>query len=165
MVVANVDDQVNTNVAFTVRGVAPEVPIIATANDPASADVLELAGATEVLVVADRGATASWLAADLISQAEHEEGAAAVLVTHAKGLVSRVQQQIAKQLEGLERMVETVRESGEPPPPELSQVRSKPRSPAMSRAMSYMATVPGWSGSQTGRRGQELDVVGSRSHK
>lgn len=61
------------------------------------------AGATEVLVVADRSATPAWVASDLISQAEHEEGAAAVLVTHAKGLASRVQQQVARQLEKLDR--------------------------------------------------------------
>lgn len=61
------------------------------------------AGATEVAIVADRTATPAWIAADLISQAEHEELACAVLFTPVKGLVSRVQEQIARQLKSLER--------------------------------------------------------------
>jgi histidinol dehydrogenase len=61
------------------------------------------AGPTEVLVVADRSATPAWLAADLISQAEHEELASALLVTHVKALVARVQDQIARQTKSLER--------------------------------------------------------------
>ncbi len=61
------------------------------------------AGPTEVLIVADRTATPAWLAADLISQAEHDELASAVLITHVRGLVSRVQNQIARQLKTLER--------------------------------------------------------------
>ncbi len=42
-------DVVNTSVAFTVRGVAPNVPIISTASDEASVDVLQLAGSTHVM--------------------------------------------------------------------------------------------------------------------
>ncbi|MEN8182183.1 MAG: histidinol dehydrogenase [Myxococcota bacterium] len=61
------------------------------------------AGPTEVLVVADRSATPAWIAADLISQAEHDEASAAVLITHAKAQVARVQDQIGKQLAKLER--------------------------------------------------------------
>jgi len=66
-------------------------------------DIDSEAGATEVVVVADKSATPAWVAADLISQAEHEEGASAVLVTHLKTVATRVQEQIAKQLKGLER--------------------------------------------------------------
>lgn len=61
------------------------------------------AGPTEVVVVADRSATPAWVAADLISQAEHEEGASALLITHVKGLVTRVQEQVVRQLKDLER--------------------------------------------------------------
>ena len=43
------NDFTNCNVAFTVRGEAPNVPILATAEDPASVDILELAGCTHVL--------------------------------------------------------------------------------------------------------------------
>lgn len=42
-------DTTNTNVAFTVREIAPAVPIVATASSPASVDILELAGCQQVL--------------------------------------------------------------------------------------------------------------------
>jgi histidinol dehydrogenase len=61
------------------------------------------AGPTEVLIVADKTATPAWVAADLISQAEHDEMAAAILITDSKALVTRVQDQIAKQLKALDR--------------------------------------------------------------
>jgi histidinol dehydrogenase len=61
------------------------------------------AGPTEVLIVADKTATSAWVAADLISQAEHDEMANAILVTNSKALVGRVQEQIAKQLKVLDR--------------------------------------------------------------
>jgi len=66
-------------------------------------DIDSEAGATEVVVVADRTATPAWVAADLISQAEHEEGASAILITHVKALAARVQEQITRQLKTLER--------------------------------------------------------------
>jgi voltage-gated potassium channel len=49
LVATTAGDQVNTNVAFTVREVSETVPIIATANAEASVDILELAGADHVL--------------------------------------------------------------------------------------------------------------------
>ena len=52
------------------------------------------AGATEVAVVADRTATPAWVAADLISQAEHEEAACSVLFTSVKSIATRVRDQI-----------------------------------------------------------------------
>lgn len=61
------------------------------------------AGPTEVCIVADKTATPAWLAADLISQAEHDELAQAVLITHVKGLVTRVQEQLTRQLKDLDR--------------------------------------------------------------
>ncbi|MGB4137444.1 MAG: histidinol dehydrogenase, partial [Microbacterium sp.] len=48
------------------------------------------AGATEILVVADGSADPRLIAADLISQAEHDEQASAVLVTDDEGLAERV---------------------------------------------------------------------------
>ena len=42
-------DVINTNVAFTAREVSEQVPIVATAADSASVDILELAGCTRVL--------------------------------------------------------------------------------------------------------------------
>ncbi len=46
-------DVANTNVAFTAREVAEKVPIVATAADVASVDILELAGCTQVLQLAE----------------------------------------------------------------------------------------------------------------
>ena len=61
------------------------------------------AGPTEVCIVADRSATPAWIAADLISQAEHDELAQVVLITHVKGLVARVQEQLTRQIKALDR--------------------------------------------------------------
>jgi histidinol dehydrogenase len=61
------------------------------------------AGPTEVMVIADKSATPAWVAADLISQAEHDELASAVLLTPTRALAARVQEQIAKQLKTLAR--------------------------------------------------------------
>ena len=49
LVATTESDPVNTNIAFTVREVAPDVPILATAQDGASVDILQLAGANHVL--------------------------------------------------------------------------------------------------------------------
>lgn len=52
------------------------------------------AGPTEILVIADDSADARLVAADLVSQAEHDELAAAVLVTPSAELAERVAQQV-----------------------------------------------------------------------
>jgi voltage-gated potassium channel len=49
LVASTASDQVNSNVAFTVREISTEVPIITTANAAASVDILELAGSNQVL--------------------------------------------------------------------------------------------------------------------
>jgi voltage-gated potassium channel len=49
LVVANRDDVSNTNIALTVREVAPDVPIAAIASHDDSVDILELAGSTHVI--------------------------------------------------------------------------------------------------------------------
>jgi histidinol dehydrogenase len=54
------------------------------------------AGPTEILVIADATADAFLVAADLISQAEHDELAAAVLVTDSVDLADSVQAQLAR---------------------------------------------------------------------
>ncbi|MHA3722367.1 histidinol dehydrogenase [Leucobacter sp. HY1910] len=53
------------------------------------------AGTTEILVIADETAEARFVAADLISQAEHDEAAASVLVTTSPALAARVADEIA----------------------------------------------------------------------
>jgi voltage-gated potassium channel len=50
-VLANHDDQTNTNVTLTVREVAPDVPLAALVSDDDSQDILELSGATRVLPI------------------------------------------------------------------------------------------------------------------
>jgi histidinol dehydrogenase len=52
------------------------------------------AGPTEIVVIADETADARLVAADLVSQAEHDELAAAVLVTHSPDLADRVRDQL-----------------------------------------------------------------------
>jgi len=48
MVVANVDDMTNTNIAFTIRETCPEVPIVSNAESEDSVDILQLAGSNHV---------------------------------------------------------------------------------------------------------------------
>jgi histidinol dehydrogenase len=61
----------------------------------------ESGGPRELCVIADKGATPSWIAADLISQAEHAQDGRIVFVTHVKGLVTKVQEQLTRQLKAL----------------------------------------------------------------
>lgn len=56
------------------------------------------AGPTEIVILADETADAVHVAADLISQAEHDVLAAAVLVTTSMELAARVQSEVARQL-------------------------------------------------------------------
>ena len=53
LLAATDSDVVNTNVAFTARSVSPNTPIVAIANDPASVDILEMAGCNRVLQLAE----------------------------------------------------------------------------------------------------------------
>ncbi len=55
------------------------------------------AGPTEILIVAERG-RASWIAADLIAQAEHDPDARAVFITSNPGLAAAVGIALARQL-------------------------------------------------------------------
>lgn len=54
MVLCNAEDTTNTNITLTVREAAPAVPIVALADNEASIDILELAGATRVLPLQQR---------------------------------------------------------------------------------------------------------------
>jgi histidinol dehydrogenase len=55
------------------------------------------AGPTEILVIADETANPAFVAADLISQAEHDENAASVLLTNSQELLDAVQQELENQ--------------------------------------------------------------------
>ena len=62
-----------------------------------------IAGPSEILIVADDRTNAAWCAADLLSQAEHDKLASAVLVTDSAELARAVQAEIERQLPLLER--------------------------------------------------------------
>ncbi|MBI3770414.1 MAG: histidinol dehydrogenase [Deltaproteobacteria bacterium] len=66
-------------------------------------DIDMIAGPSEVLIVADGRAKPAWVAADLLSQAEHDPLAAAILVTPSAALVRAVQAELAMQLATLPR--------------------------------------------------------------
>jgi len=66
-------------------------------------DIDSVAGPSEVLIIADTAARPSWIAADLIAQAEHDKEARAVLVTTSKALADAVDVQLANQLADLPR--------------------------------------------------------------
>lgn len=62
-----------------------------------------IAGPSEILVLADGTCNPAWVAADLLSQAEHDKLASAVLVTDSMPLALAVQQELEKQLPLLPR--------------------------------------------------------------
>lgn len=62
-----------------------------------------IAGPSEILVLADGKTNPAWAAADLLSQAEHDPLASAVLVTDSPALAEAVQKEIELQLEQLPR--------------------------------------------------------------
>lgn len=61
------------------------------------------AGPSEVLVIADGAANPEFVAADLLSQAEHGADSQAVLVSNSKRLISETQAAVSRQLETLSR--------------------------------------------------------------
>lgn len=66
-------------------------------------DIDMVAGPSEILVVADESANPKFVAADLMSQAEHDKMASAILITTSRSLALEVQKEIEIQIEGLER--------------------------------------------------------------
>lgn len=62
-----------------------------------------IAGPSEILVIADGNSNPAYVAADLLSQAEHDKMASAVLVTDSEDLALQVQSEIEKQLSVLPR--------------------------------------------------------------
>ncbi|NLW39012.1 MAG: histidinol dehydrogenase [Peptococcaceae bacterium] len=66
-------------------------------------DIDMLAGPSEILIIADAKADPSFIAADLLSQAEHDEMASSVLLTPCGELAVRVQEEVARQLSLLDR--------------------------------------------------------------
>ena len=62
-----------------------------------------IAGPSEVLVVADAGNDPAWIAADLLSQAEHDEAARAILITNDAAFADAVTKAVDSHLETLDR--------------------------------------------------------------
>lgn len=62
-----------------------------------------IAGPSEILVLADGGCNPAWVAADLLSQAEHDRLATAVLVTDSPELARAVQAELEVQIPALPR--------------------------------------------------------------
>lgn len=68
-------------------------------------DIDMIAGPSEVLVIADKTAHPSFVAADLLSQAEHDEFASSICVTDSEEMARRVGMEVKKQLGTLSRSV------------------------------------------------------------
>ena len=62
-----------------------------------------IAGPSEILILADRSADPEFVAADLLSQAEHDKNASAVLVTDCEALARAVQAELERQIPQLSR--------------------------------------------------------------
>jgi histidinol dehydrogenase len=62
-----------------------------------------IAGPSEILVIADKGQNPDWIALDMLSQAEHDESAQAILITDDAGLARDVGAAIERHLQTLER--------------------------------------------------------------
>jgi histidinol dehydrogenase len=62
-----------------------------------------LAGPTETMVIADETANPTWVAADLLAQAEHDIMASAILLTSSSDFAKAVQKEVEKQLKTLPR--------------------------------------------------------------
>ena len=62
-----------------------------------------LAGPSEILVIADKDNDPSWTALDLLSQAEHDKAAQAILISNDVDFARRVAENLEKRLESLPR--------------------------------------------------------------
>lgn len=66
-------------------------------------DIDMVAGPSEILIVADKTAKPSFLAADLMSQAEHDKMASAILLTTSETIARATVKEIERQIKFLER--------------------------------------------------------------
>ncbi len=62
-----------------------------------------IAGPSEILIIADKAAHPSFVASDLLSQAEHDEMASSMLITDSEALAEKVKIEITKQIKDLKR--------------------------------------------------------------
>lgn len=66
-------------------------------------DIDMIAGPSEIVVLADETANPTYVAADLLSQAEHDERACSIFVTHSQALAEQVAKEVEAQLSQLPR--------------------------------------------------------------
>ena len=66
-------------------------------------DIDMIAGPSEILIVADDTASPAYLAADLMSQAEHDRLASAILITTSEKIAEETSRELEKQMASLER--------------------------------------------------------------
>ncbi len=66
-------------------------------------DIDMIAGPSEILIIADKTADAAFIAADMLSQAEHDEMASSILITDSKELSEAVMDELELQLKQLKR--------------------------------------------------------------
>ncbi|MDJ0921219.1 MAG: histidinol dehydrogenase [Henriciella sp.] len=60
-----------------------------------------IAGPSEILVIADETANADWIAADLLSQSEHDASSQSILITESESVAAAVEAAVGAQLETL----------------------------------------------------------------
>ena len=66
-------------------------------------DIDMIAGPSEILIIADSSADPKFLAADLMSQAEHDRLASAILLTDSDALAEQTKEELNRQMQTLER--------------------------------------------------------------
>jgi histidinol dehydrogenase len=98
--------------AYGTESVAPVVKIVGPGNAYVAAAKRQvfgqvgidmIAGPSEILVVADGQNDPDWIAADLLSQAEHDEAAQSILVTDDRAFADAVVDAVEKQAKALDR--------------------------------------------------------------
>ena len=98
--------------AFGTQSIAPVDKIVGPGNRYVTAAKRQvfgivgidmIAGPSEILVVADGANEATWIAADLLSQAEHDEAAQAVLISDDEAFVEAVLRAAERHLDGMAR--------------------------------------------------------------
>jgi histidinol dehydrogenase len=98
--------------AYGTESIAPVAKIVGPGNAYVAAakrlvfgkvGIDMIAGPSEVLIIADGDANPSWIAADLLAQAEHDESAQAILITDSAALADAVERAIASELAQLPR--------------------------------------------------------------
>ena len=78
-------------------------------------DIDMIAGPSEILVIADQGANPTFVAADLLSQAEHDPMASSILLSTSQSIIDQVNDELEKQTQQLpkkEIVVESLKNYG-----------------------------------------------------